>query len=164
MDKFVETPINMDFVKSFFTAIDPERPAYSKINITEELAEHLDGHCFIDLELPERLESVQFRKTDTGLTAEYCGTDGYGVAYYENGCDVELHPKMIDNYGEHILDDTYNGCTLYDVVFNTGTNREISVETHEHIKFFVQQQVKIKEANHNYIDTIRQIIIKNLQK
>lgn len=153
--------MNIDFVKSFIEVADPERPTNDIINITPELADHLDGRCFIDLDMHERLEGFQFHKTNNGIIAEYCGTDGYGIAYIHDGSDDKF---MEDKFGKHLIDNTYNGCTIYEVVFDRSLNLEIPVEAYEHIKHFVQQQLAIRNANREYIDAVRDIIIKNVQK
>lgn len=156
MSKLLKNPMNIDFVKSFIEFVDPEHPTKDIINITPELADHLDGRCFLDLDISERLEGFQFHKVNNGITLEYCGTDGCGVAYIDTADEV-------DKFGRHFIDDTYNGCTIYEVVFNKVENLEIPVEAYEHIKHFVQQQLAIRNANRAYIDAVRDIIIKNVQ-
>ena len=156
--------MNIDFVKSFIEVADPEQPTKDAINITPELADHLDGRCFLDLDMSERLEGFQFHKVNNGITAEYCGTDGCGIAYIIDGSDDKEDKFIVDKFGKHILENTYNGCTIYEVVFDRSLNLEIPVEAYEHIKHFVRQQMAIKKANQEYIEAIRGIIIKNVQQ
>jgi hypothetical protein len=157
MSKILENPVNIDFIKSFIEVADPGCSTTDVISITPELADHLDGHCFLDLDMPERLEGFQFHKANNGITLEYCGTDGYGVAYIDP-------VDGVDKFGKHVLDNTYCGGIIYEVVFNKKENLEIPVEAYEHIKHFVQQQMAIKKANSEYINTVRDIIIKNAIK
>lgn len=164
MGNLIKNPINIEFIRSFITMTDPERPVLNKINITPELVDHLDGRCFIDLDISECLEGVQFRKTNDGITAEYCGTDGCGVAYCHDGSDRGERVYMIDKYGEHIIDNTYNGCTVFEIVANPKMNIEIPVAVYEYIKHFVKQQIKIMDANQEYISSVRELILKNLEK
>lgn len=157
MSKILENPVNIDFIKSFIEVADPGCSTTDVINITPELADHLDGHCFLDLDMPERLEGFQFHKANNGITLEYCGTDGYGVAYIDTVDEV-------DKFGKHVLDNTYCGGAIYETVFNKEENLEIPVEAYEHIKHFVQQQLAIRKANSEYIDAVRDIIIKNVKQ
>ena len=157
MSDLIKNPVNLDFVKSFIECTDPDRPSKDKINITPELAEHLDGRCFLDLDMHERLEAFQFHKSPYGITMEYCGADGGSVAY------VDVVDK-VDKFGGHIIDNTYCGCTIYEVVFNKAENIEIPAAAYEHIKRFAQQQIAIRKANREYIAEVRDIIIKNAIK
>lgn len=136
-----KNPVNIDFIKSFIEIADPESSTTDVIHITPELANHLDGHCFLDLDMPERLEGFQFYKANNGITFEYCSTDGYGVAYIDT-------VNRVDKFDKHVFDNTY----------------EISAAAYEHIKHFVQQQIAIRDANAKYIEDVRSIIIKNAIK
>lgn len=157
MSQLLKNPMDIDFVKSFIEVADPELPTKDVIHITPELVDHLDGRCFLDLDMHERLEGFQFHKANNGISLEYCGTDGYGVAYIDTVNEV-------DKIGKHNLDDTYCGCTIYEAVFNKEENLEIPVEAYEHIKHFVQQQLAIRKANQEYIEAVRDIIIKNVKQ
>lgn len=157
MNKIPENPVDIDFIKSFIEVADPGCSTTDVINITPELADHIDGHCFLDLDIPERLEGFRFHKANNGITLEYCGTDGYGVAYIDT-------VDGVDKFGKHVLDNTYCGGTIYEVVFNKKENLEIPVESYEHIKHLVQQQMAIRDANRKDIEDVRSIMIKNAIK
>lgn len=157
MEKTVKNPVDIEFIRSFFDD--------SSISITRKLVDHLDGRCFIDLDMPERLEGFRFHKTPTGITAEYCGADGGGVAYIDDGhAKINDHEYMEDKFGKHPIDDTYNGCTIHGIAFSPELSMEIPMEAYEHIRHFVWQQIKIHEANREYISEVRNLILKTTEK
>ena len=163
MSELTKTPIDTDFIMSFIEVTGP-RTVANRIKITPELADHLDGRCFILLDLPEFLEGVQFHKTDDGITVEHCSANGAGVAYCHDGRKKSEQIRMVDKYGEYCINDTYNGCTIFEMAFNPNTCHEVPVAAYEHIKHFVNQQIKIMEANQEYISSVREIILKNIGK
>ena len=46
-----------------------------EIVIDEALANKLNGRCFIDLDMPDRIEGFKFTKTKTGLDCLWIGCD-----------------------------------------------------------------------------------------
>lgn len=80
--------------------VEAENEHYRKtINITPELAESLDGRCFLDLDMNDRIEAFRFIKTGTGLDMLSIGcNDHWGYSHVHH-----------DDYGEYEIDDTYNG-------------------------------------------------------
>lgn len=155
MSNFVKNSIDIELLKRH---IHYNKEYWkNEISIDQELIDHLDGRCFLDLDIRERLEGFRFHKVNNGISLEYCGTNGYGVAYIDIVKDV-------DKFGKHFITDTSCGGAIYDVAFNKNDNIEIPVEAYEHIKHFVQQQLAIRKANREYIDAIRDIIIKHVQK
>lgn len=147
------TAKDFEYIESCFSG-NPETGEITTINITPELVELLDGRCFIDLDMPDRLEAFQFKKTMDGINALYCGADGAGVAY------IHYSEDQADLYGEHNIDDTFNGASIECIITKPAFSVEIPYAAFEHIRAHVHQRRQIIEANRQYIDEVRSAILK----
>ena len=148
------TAKDFEYIESCFSG-NPETGEITTINITPELVELLNGRCFIDLDMPDRLEAFQFKKTFNGINAIYCGTDGAGVAYINySECEADL-------CGEHNIDDTYNGASIECIITKPAFSVEIPYAAFEHILAHVHKQKTIVEANRQYINEVRSVILKH---
>lgn len=98
------------------------------------LAEKYDGRCFLDLDMPDRIEALMFTKTDKGLQGEYIGCD-YGWGY---------NHKFLDKYEDaaESLEDLYNGSSIEIIETNCSLHKEITREKYEEIKKIVTEQIK----------------------
>lgn len=100
----------------------------------KELAEKYDGRCFLDLDMPDRIEALMFTKTDKGLLGEYIGCD-YGWGY---------NHKFLDKYEDiaESFEDLYNGSSIETIETNSPLHKEITYERYEEIKKAVAEQKK----------------------
>lgn len=100
----------------------------------KELAEKYDGRCFLDLDMPDRIEALMFTKTDKGLQGEYIGCD-YGWGY---------NHKFLDKYEDiaESFEDLYNGSSIETIETNSPLHKEITYERYEEIKKAVAEQKK----------------------
>ena len=100
-----------------------------KINITPELAGRLDGKCFLDLDMIERIEAFRFVKTSTGIDMISVGCDdhwGYSHLWH-------------DDYGEYEINDTFCGIWIDMVEANSFLVREITQEKFDKANVIVNE-------------------------
>ncbi len=89
-----------------------------KINITPELTDRIDGRCFLDLDMNDRIEAFRFIKTSTGIDMVSVGcNDHWGYSHLWH-----------DDYGEYEIGDTFCGIWIDMVETNCYLVREISQE------------------------------------
>lgn len=102
-----------------------------KVNLTPELAEKLDGRCFLDLDDSDRIEAFRFVKTTTGL-------DMIGI-----GCDYHWGYSHLwhDDYGEYNLEDTFCGCYIDMIEENSWLVREITQEKFDRANEIVNEKI-----------------------
>ena len=102
------------------------------IVIDEKLADELNGKCFLDLDMSDRLEGFRFAKTSTGIDVLYVGCD-YHWGYAHN-----FH----DNYGTYDVEDTYNGYDILNVQSEHFLIREITPEKFDELNKIVNDQME----------------------
>ena len=105
------------------------------INFNKELAAKYDGRCFLDLDMPDRIEAMKFTKTPFGLSSEYVGCD-YAWGYMQD---------YVDEYGEKSYDDMYCGADLDMIENGMYLHKEITPEHYELIKDFVLKRIQLYE-------------------
>lgn len=103
----------------------------SKFQITQELADKYDGRCFLDLDMPDRIEAVRFNKKDSGLEGEYIGCN------FHWGYDR----KFTDPYGEMEEEDSYHCATIVMLEDGMILHREITREEYYRIKGIVRERI-----------------------
>lgn len=104
-----------------------------EIIINEELADKLNGRCFLDTDMPERIEGFKFMKTKTGIDCICIGSDSvfnYNEVYHED-------------YGTYKVKDTYFGTDIILVETNFYLIREISEELFNKMVAIVNNQKEI---------------------
>jgi len=73
-----------------------------EIVINEALADELNGRCFIDTDMPERVEGFKFVKTKTGVDCVYVGADPF----------FTYNHVVHEDYGTYKVKDTYFGTDI----------------------------------------------------
>lgn len=110
-----------------------------EIIINEELADKLNERCFIDIDMPERIEGFKFVKTKTGIDFITIGCDSvftYNHIYHED-------------YGTYKVKDTYFGTDIILVETNFYLIREISEELFNKMIAIVNNQKEISNKLEN---------------
>ena len=103
-----------------------------KIKITRKLVESLDGRCFQDLDMSERIEGLRFTKTQGGIDMLCIGCDqswGYSDNYF-------------DPYGEYYIEDTYSGGSIDMILNNNPLIKEISQEKFSEMEKLVNRKMR----------------------
>lgn len=117
------------------------------IIINEELADKLNGRCFLDTDIPERIEGFKFIKTKTGIDFITIGSDSvfnYSYVYHED-------------YGKYKVKDTYFGTDIILVETNFYLLREISEDVFNKMVSIINKQKDISDKIKNdWIKTQRQ--------
>ena len=110
--------------------VEAEEKRYKKIiNITPELVDNLTGRCFLDFDMPDRIEAFRFIKTSTGIDTHYIGCNNYwGYSHVHH-----------DDYGEHEINNTYNGIWIDMVNEKNFLVREIPQEKFDRINTIVNE-------------------------
>lgn len=104
-----------------------------EIVINEELANKLNGRCFLDTDMPERVEGFKFVKTKTGIDCIYIG------AWY---CGTYSH-VCHEDYGTYKVKDTYFGTDIASIETNFYLIKEISEEVFNKMISIVSEQDNI---------------------
>jgi len=102
-----------------------------EIKITETLADELDGRCFMDLDMSDRIEGIKFIKTDRGIDALCIGCN-YHWRYV-----LCFH----DNYGTYRIEDTYNGTNIALIKEKSPFLVEISLEIFDKMNEIVNDKI-----------------------
>jgi hypothetical protein len=100
----------------------------------KELAEKYDGRCFLDLDMPDRIEALMFTKTEEGLQGEYI-TCNYYCGY--TNVWVDKFDYIAVSY-----DDLYNGSSIEMIENGMQLHKEITKGKYEEIKNIVIEQIK----------------------
>lgn len=101
------------------------------IVINEELACILDGRCFLDYDMPDRIEGFKFTKTKNGIDILSIGCDahwGYTYNYH-------------DDYGEYLDNDTFTGCDIIMIAQNHPLLKEISLEMFQKMNEVINERI-----------------------
>lgn len=106
-----------------------------QVNLNKELADKYDGRCFLDLDMPDRIEAIKFTKTPFGLSTECIGCN-YSWGYIQD---------YVDKYGETTYNDMYCGGNLEMIENGMYLHREITPEHYELIKEFVLKRIQLYE-------------------
>ena len=107
------------------------------IEIDEELANKLNGRCFVDTDMPERIEGFKFIKTKTGIDFISIGADSfftYNYVYHED-------------YGKYKIKDTYFGTEIISVLTKFYLLHEVSEE-------IFNKMIKIVNAQSEMVNKI----------
>ena len=103
------------------------------IEIDEELANKLNGKCFIDTDIPERIEGFKFVKTKTGIDLISIGADSFFT--YNHVCH--------EDYGKYKVKDTYFGTEILNVLTEFYLLHEVSEEIFNKMIKIVNAQSEI---------------------
>lgn len=103
-----------------------------EIIINESLADELNGRCFMDLDMSDRIEGIKFIKTDRGIDTLYIGCT-YCWGYIH--C---LH----DDYGTYQIKDTYNGTDITMIKEKSPFLIEVSLEVFDKMNKIVDDKIK----------------------
>ena len=110
-----------------------------KINITPELAESLNGRCFLDLDMSDRIEAFRFIKTSTGIDMHSIGCDNHwGYSHVHH-----------DDFGEYEINDTFNGIWIDMVNEKSFLVREIPQEKFDRANAIVNEIMDEAEKREN---------------
>lgn len=111
------------------------------IVINELVADKLNGRCFIDTDMPERIEGFKFIKTKTGIDFISIGADPfftYTHTYHED-------------YGVYKVKDTYFGTDIILVEEGFNLLHEVSEEVfNKMIKIVNEQQEIVSDIKKNF--------------
>ena len=117
------------------------------IIINEKLADKLNGRCFLDTDMPERIEGFKFIKTKTGIDFITIGSDS--VFNYSHVCH--------EDYGKYKVKDTFFGTDIILVETNFYLLREISEDVFNKMVSIINKQKDISDKIKNdWIKTQRQ--------
>ena len=124
------------------------------IELNEELATILDGRCFLDLDMPERIEGFRFNKTETGLDCLYIGC-GVAIGYCHN-----VH----DDYENALDNNLFCGCDIVMVSQDHHLIREISEKEFNRMNQIVNEQIKkIGEREREFKELQKEFFLKKCQ-
>lgn len=115
------------------------------IVLNSELADILDGRCFLDYDMPERIEGFKFTKTKNGLDLLSIGCDshwGYTYNYH-------------DDYGEYLDVDTYTGCNIVMIAQKHPLIKEISLEMFQNMNKLVNERIELYQQREYEFESIR---------
>ena len=111
------------------------------IVINELVADKLNGRCFIDTDMPERIEGFKFIKTKTGIDFISIGADPF-FTY--------THTYHEDN-GVYKVKDTYFGTDIILVEEGFNLLHEVSEEVfNKMIKIVNEQQEIVSDIKKNF--------------
>lgn len=102
-----------------------------EIDITPELADKLDGRCFMDLDMSERVEGFCFEKAPNGLKCKTIGADAHYVAYIHTYAQI---------YGKYKIKDTWFGTEIINVKTDQYLIKEIDSKTWDDMVSLVRSQ------------------------
>lgn len=121
------------------------------IEIDEELADKLNGRCFVDTDMSERIEGFKFVKTKTGIDLISIGADSfltYNYVYHED-------------YGKYKVKDTYFGTEIINVLTEFYLLHEVSEEIfNEMIKIVNTQSEIVRKIEKDFKAKQKQLFLK----
>lgn len=119
---------------------DEDKWMEQEINLSEEFVSHLDGRCFLDLDMySERIEAYRFTKTQTGLDTLFIGCNDYwGYCY-----------NWHDSFGKRKIKDMYCGTEILMIKEGNHLVREISPATFDEINAIVHKVIDEMETREN---------------
>lgn len=117
-----------------------------EIVIDETLADKLNGRCFIDLDMPDRIEGFKFTKTKTGLDCLWIGCD----------CFWAYHFSDHEDYGTYKIKDTSFGTDVNSVLTDFYLIKEVTEDVFNEMQKIVndvdekskQMKVKFDKTQH----------------
>ena len=115
------------------------------ITLNEELANILDGRCFLDYDIPDRLEGFKFYKTKNGLDILTIGCDahcGYSNNYH-------------DDFGEYLDNDLYSGCEIMMIAQNHPLIKEIPLEMFQKMNKVINDRIQLYKQRDSEFKKIR---------
>ena len=124
------------------------------IVINETLADILNGRCFIDTDMPERIEGFKFVKAKTGIDCIYVGADPFFTYTHV------LH----EDYGTYKVKDTYFGTDIALVQTNFYLIREIDDELFNQMLNVVNEQKDIVKKVENDFKKKQKEIFRQVNK
>ena len=140
MDKYPEFKQRVIKCLENYREAEAEEEHYKKkINITPELAETLNGRCFLDLDMSDRIEAFRFIKTSTGIDMHSIGCDNHwGYSHVHH-----------DDFGEYEINDTFNGIWIDMVNEKSFLVREIPQEKFDRANAIVNEIMDEAEKRGN---------------
>ena len=107
--------------------------------LNKEFAAKYDGRCFLDLDMPDRIEALKFTKTPFGLSTECIGCN-YSWGYIQD---------YVDEYGETTYNDMYCGGNIEMIENGMYLHKEITSEKYEQIRNCVLERIALYEQLRN---------------
>ena len=118
---------------------------YKFTTLTKELAEKYDSKCYVDYDMPDRIEAIKFYKDSTGLNIQYIGCSD----------SISYNHTDHDNYGDSGIDNTATLSYINIIESESTLLAEISLYKFYEILAIVQKEAELIKEREEHIKDLK---------